>query len=149
MIGLALSGGGSRAIAFHLGCLRGLDDVGLLDRIGVLSTISGGSVIGAYYAYTPQKTFLEFESDIRRLLSRGFKSDILRKLAEPRNLVRSIRNVLVATVDAGREYASGVQPRFRGYPSRTDIFREVLEHEAFTGLKMTSPRRIDDEIVNG
>lgn len=55
MIGLALSGGGSRAMAFHLGCLRALDDVGILDQIRVLSTISGGSVIGAYYAYTPGK----------------------------------------------------------------------------------------------
>ena len=28
MIGLALSGGGSRAMAFHLGCLRALNDMG-------------------------------------------------------------------------------------------------------------------------
>ena len=55
MIGLALSGGGSRAMAFHLGCLRALNDLGLLERVGVLSTISGGSLIGAYYAYTPHK----------------------------------------------------------------------------------------------
>ena len=51
-------------MAFHLGCLRALNDIDILDRIGVLSTISGGSVIGAYYAYTPQKSFAEFESDI-------------------------------------------------------------------------------------
>ncbi|MFZ3224451.1 MAG: patatin-like phospholipase family protein, partial [Xanthobacteraceae bacterium] len=48
-IGLALSGGGSRAIAFHLGCLRALNELGLLARVNVLSTVSGGSVIGAYY----------------------------------------------------------------------------------------------------
>jgi NTE family protein len=48
-IGLALSGGGARAIAFHLGCLRALKHLGLLDRVSVLSTVSGGSVIGAYY----------------------------------------------------------------------------------------------------
>ena len=34
-IGLALSGGGSRAIAFHLGCLRALNQLGLLDRVSV------------------------------------------------------------------------------------------------------------------
>ena len=54
MIGLALSGGGSRAIAFHLGSLRALNDIGLLEKINVISTISGGSVIGAYYAYYPE-----------------------------------------------------------------------------------------------
>ena len=35
-VGLALSGGGSRAIAFHLGCLRALYDRGVLDRLRVI-----------------------------------------------------------------------------------------------------------------
>jgi NTE family protein len=46
-IALALSGGGARAMAFHLGCLRALHDLGILDRVRVLLTVSGGSVIGA------------------------------------------------------------------------------------------------------
>jgi hypothetical protein len=33
MIGLALSGGGSRAIAFHLGCLRALQERGVLQKV--------------------------------------------------------------------------------------------------------------------
>lgn len=59
-IGLALSGGGSRAMAFHLGCLRALNQLGLLDRIDVLSTVSGGSVIG-------ERWFSEDETVILRL----------------------------------------------------------------------------------
>ena len=51
-IGIALSGGGSRAIAFHLGCLRALHDQGILDQVKILSTVSGGSVIGALYTLT-------------------------------------------------------------------------------------------------
>ena len=39
-IALALSGGGARAMAFHLGCLRALHDLGILDRVRVLSTVS-------------------------------------------------------------------------------------------------------------
>ena len=50
VIGLSLSGGGSRAIAFHLGCLRALHDLRILDEVRVISTVSGGSVIGALYA---------------------------------------------------------------------------------------------------
>jgi NTE family protein len=61
LIGLALSGGGSRAIAFHLGCLRALNQLGLLDRVKVLSTVSGGSVIGAYYM-AHQGDFPSFEA---------------------------------------------------------------------------------------
>ena len=69
-IGLALSGGGSRAIAFHLGCLRALHDLGILGRVKVLSTVSGGSVIGALYAAT-DAPFPEFEDRVRTLLLRG------------------------------------------------------------------------------
>src|SRR3954467_9032103 len=100
MIGLALSGGGSRAMAFHLGCLRALNDLGLLDKIDAISTISGGSVIGAYYAYTPKKTFDEFEDDIRRFLRSGFEQAILAQLANPKNLTRCLANVARANVDA-------------------------------------------------
>jgi NTE family protein len=49
-IGLALSGGGYRASAFHLGVFRKLHHLGLLDKVDVISTISGGSIAGAYYA---------------------------------------------------------------------------------------------------
>lgn len=48
-IGLALSGGGFRAAAFHLGTLKKLNELGILPLIDVVSTISGGSITGAYY----------------------------------------------------------------------------------------------------
>jgi NTE family protein len=48
-IGLSLSGGGYRATAFHLGTLKKLDQMNLLAKVQVLSTISGGSIAGAYY----------------------------------------------------------------------------------------------------
>jgi NTE family protein len=47
VLGLALSGGGYRAAGFHLGTLQALDELGLLDQVGVLSTVSGGSIVGA------------------------------------------------------------------------------------------------------
>lgn len=48
-IGLALSGGGFRATAYHLGTLKKLKEMNILDKIDVISTISGGSITGAYY----------------------------------------------------------------------------------------------------
>ena len=69
-IGLALSGGGSRAIAFHLGCLRALHDLGILGKVTVLSTVSGGSVLGALYALS-EEPFPEFEQHVRAVLRRG------------------------------------------------------------------------------
>ncbi len=49
-IGLALSGGGFRAAAFHLGVFRRLQQLKLLDKIDVLSCVSGGSIAGAHLA---------------------------------------------------------------------------------------------------
>lgn len=46
-IGLALSGGGVRAATFHMGVLRRLAAEGLLERVSVISTVSGGSLMTA------------------------------------------------------------------------------------------------------
>jgi NTE family protein len=49
-LGLALSGGGFRAAAFHLGVFRQLTTLGLLDKIDVVSCVSGGSIAGGFLA---------------------------------------------------------------------------------------------------
>lgn len=66
-IGLALSGGGYRAAAFHLGTLKKLNQLRLLQKVDVISTISGGSIIGAYYCLH-DLTFEEFESNMYKTL---------------------------------------------------------------------------------
>jgi len=45
---LALSGGGFRATLFHLGTLIRLNEIGLLPKLKTVSSISGGSITGAY-----------------------------------------------------------------------------------------------------
>ncbi len=96
-IGLALSGGGSRAIAFHLGCLRALNRLGLLDRVVVLSTVSGGSVIGAYF-HAHRGDFASFESKIRALLSEGLVARMRRKLLSTLGLKVAGAFMVVGTV---------------------------------------------------
>lgn len=49
-VGLALSGGGSRAANFSLAVMQELDQMGLMQQVDAISTVSGGSVAGAYYA---------------------------------------------------------------------------------------------------
>ena len=46
-IGLALSGGGVRAATFHMGVLKRLAEEDLLERVSVISTVSGGSLVMA------------------------------------------------------------------------------------------------------
>jgi predicted acylesterase/phospholipase RssA len=49
-IALSLSGGGYRAAAFHLGTLDMLNELKLLEDVTILSTVSGGTIVGVSYA---------------------------------------------------------------------------------------------------
>ena len=51
IVALSLSGGGYRAMLFHVGTLRRLNDSGLLSLISVVSSVSGGSVTSAFLAH--------------------------------------------------------------------------------------------------
>lgn len=61
-LGLALSGGGFRAAFFHIGVLARLAELGVLPRIEVISTVSGGSIVGAAY-YLRLRRLLHEKSD--------------------------------------------------------------------------------------
>lgn len=149
MIGLALSGGGSRAIAFHLGCLRALNDLGILDKVTAISTISGGSVIGAYYAYTPEKSFAEFDQDIICLLREGFNKSIFKELIKPNNFVKSAYYSAKARVLKPVLNTNVYERHCKRSFSRTDIFKNVLEKKLFSGKTMESARRNNFDIVVG
>jgi NTE family protein len=57
-LGLALSGGGFRSALFHVGVLARLAELDLLRKVDVISSVSGGSIIAAYY-YLKVKALLE------------------------------------------------------------------------------------------
>lgn len=61
-LGLALSGGGFRAALFHIGVLAALAEKDELKNVEVLSCVSGGSIIGAFY-YIKLKQLLEAKTD--------------------------------------------------------------------------------------
>jgi len=63
-IGLALSGGGYRAAVFHLGVLKKLHELNVLEKITSLSTVSGGSIVGAYYLLN-KDNFNNFYNDFK------------------------------------------------------------------------------------
>jgi NTE family protein len=72
--GLALSGGGYRAMLYHVGALRRLHEVGALRSIQRISSVSGGSIAAAVLAQAWNKlegaTVDVFESEVQdKLLS--------------------------------------------------------------------------------
>ncbi len=68
-IGLALSGGGYRAAAYHLGTLRKLHQLNILKKVDVISTISGGSIVGAAYCLN-KDSYEDFEKSFIADLSK-------------------------------------------------------------------------------
>lgn len=156
-IGLALSGGGSRAIAFHLGCLRALEEIGVMDKVAVLSTVSGGSVIGAIYA-SHRGAFPAFEEKIRALLSQGLVRPSVRKACTTMEGIKAMACwVLLLLVNSGALALSwlirlvgfvlpariprswnlhGLKAPIRRFASRTTILRRVFNEDVFGGVRL-------------
>lgn len=130
-VGLALSGGGSRALAFHLGCLRALRDRGVLPRVRVVSGVSGGALMTALYAYGDD-SFEEFDARVVALLRGGLHRTIARRTLLSRRLwqglgTRAIAGTAAMTAaTAGRLRGFGAVPPLRRWVSRTDAFVDVL-----------------------
>lgn len=97
-VGLSLSGGGYRAAVYHLGTLRKLNEMGVLPLVDELSTVSGGSIIGAFYGLHG-RNFEEFERKLRMAVQGNVIRGIL---LSPRFLVLAV--VLLAAL-AGIVYA--------------------------------------------
>ncbi len=76
-LGLALSGGGFRASFFHIGVLAQMAELGLLRHVEVISTVSGGSIIGALY-YLHVKKLLD-NSKNKTIENRAYV-DIVQKI---------------------------------------------------------------------
>jgi predicted acylesterase/phospholipase RssA len=78
-VGLALSGGGFRASLFHLGVLARLAEVDALRSVEVISTVSGGSIVGAHYYLEVQR---HLESHPDRDISADDYVTIVRRVQE-------------------------------------------------------------------
>ncbi len=159
-VGLSLSGGGCRAIAFHLGCFRALYDLGLLDRLQVISSVSGGSVIAAMYAYSDE-SFFDFDGRVVELLRRGLFRDIVRETLKPRaiwNAVRTqgMRNAIFCIrsfcLALSSNFKVHTEPhRYRVPPirahSRSEAFRAVLRNQLFGDVVMRDVARESLDVV--
>ncbi|OGA13264.1 MAG: hypothetical protein A3D95_13855 [Betaproteobacteria bacterium RIFCSPHIGHO2_12_FULL_69_13] len=64
---LSLSGGGYRAMLYHIGALRRLNEAGLLAELAVVSSVSGGSITAGMLA----KAWGELEFETRTLDAAG------------------------------------------------------------------------------
>lgn len=75
-IGLGLSGGGYRATAYHIGTLKKLNELGILENIDVISCISGGSILGAFYGLH-KDDFERFEKEAKLAVKKNVVGAVL------------------------------------------------------------------------
>jgi predicted acylesterase/phospholipase RssA len=71
-IGLALSGGGSRAANFGSAVLWELDRLGILQHVQYISTVSGGSLAGAYYVTFRDDPLKWNKQNLQQVMSQSF-----------------------------------------------------------------------------
>ncbi len=94
MLAVTFSGGGTRAAAFAYGVLETLYDTiidfdgrprRLSNEIDVVSSVSGGSVLAAYFALNGERTFATFPD---RWLYHDAERDLWLRMLSPRNWLR-------------------------------------------------------------
>lgn len=90
-VGISLSGGGYRAAAFHLGTLNKLHQMDVLQHVDVISTISGGSIIGGMYC-THNDDFESFREDMIEKLT---TVDIIKYIFRSWIFIRMLLFVLI------------------------------------------------------
>lgn len=122
-LGLALSGGGVRAMAFHAGLLRYLAEKRRLEQIQQISTVSGGSLlIGLIYSLNKNKfptseEYLQLSNDLKTVLTKKSlqKTALLRLFFIPKNWFHFFSRALV--IADALEVCWGIRVRLKDLPS--------------------------------
>lgn len=133
-LGLALSGGGFRASFYHLGVLARMAELGMLKHVESLSTVSGGSIVGAAY-YLLLKNLLESKTDheitdsdyveLVQELEKHFLSAVQKNL-RMRTFANPLKNIRM------------IMPNY----SRSDTIGELYEYHIYRPLINVGNRRI-------
>lgn len=148
--------------------MRALHAAGLLDRVSVVSAVSGGSVIAAMWAYS-NDPFPDFETRVRALLRRGLTIEIFRALFNPRQaclwlatlciahpvncavlalrVVFNIASTPLTWIGISNRWTERVQPPFCRWASRSTAFVEALRGRCFGSLTLSSTRRNNIDVV--
>jgi len=118
-VGLALSGGGFRASFFHLGVMARLAEVDALRGVDVLSTVSGGSILGAQY-YLEVQNLLQ---DSSKKLTRNDYLDLVEKLQN--NFLQGVQTNI--RMRAFNNFVDNVRMLFSKSYSRSHKLGELYE----------------------
>jgi NTE family protein len=101
-IGLCLSGGGYRAMLYHVGALRRLNELGLLSRLVEIASVSGGSITAGVLACAWDR--LAFDE---RGCAPNFETEVAQPIIRMAGIGIDVRAVLTGLLP-GRSAADGI-----------------------------------------
>ncbi|MGB9080014.1 MAG: patatin-like phospholipase family protein [Desulfuromonadaceae bacterium] len=84
-VGIALSGGGSRAANFSSAILLELKKLGILDKATAISSVSGSSLPAAYYGLYPERW--NDVNDIRKQMAKDYEIRWIGRWLLPQNIL--------------------------------------------------------------
>ena len=126
-----MSGGGSRAANFSSAVLLELDDLRILPKAAVISSVSGSSLTNAYYARwgrSPERSRYWTEKELRRRMGEDLQTRWEVRWFYPQNIVK------YWTTDF----------------DRSDIMKEIFDETLFNGTNAKfvdmGPRQCDTEM---
>lgn len=141
-LGLALSGGGFRASFYHIGVLAKMAELGILKHVESISTVSGGSIVGAAY-YLLLKELLERKTDAD--INDTDYVEVVEKL-EVHFLNAVQRNLRMLTFSNPLKNMKMSLPHY----SRSDTIGEIYEEFIYKPLIKVNRQRIhmSDLLIN-
>jgi predicted acylesterase/phospholipase RssA len=150
-VGLALSGGGFRASLFHIGVLAKLAELDLLRHVEVISCVSGGSILGAYY-YLELQQLLQQKPDVNisqpeKAIRQEDYIEILKRIQK--NFIQGVQSNIRTRVLANP--LVNLRMIFSASYSRTEYVGELYESKLFSRIKYGKsgrPHYLNDLKVN-
>jgi len=115
-VGVAISGGGSRAAVFASEVLSALSELGFLEHVTAISSVSVGSLPAAYFALSKHDPMRWPMSAIRDAMALDFHQDLITDVFKPATFMRML----------GTAY------------NRTDLLADVLDRRIFQGATFST-----------
>jgi predicted acylesterase/phospholipase RssA len=144
-VGLALSGGGFRASFFHLGVMARLAEMDTLRSVEALSTVSGGSILGAHY-YLEVQNCLQTKADNE--ITREDYIDIVRRVQENfmKGVQTNIKMQTFASVKDNWGFISGKEDYSRSH-RLGEFYESRLYQEVAGGSANNKPRTMPELLI--
>jgi NTE family protein len=125
-VALCLSGGGYRAMLFHVGALWRLNELGFLPKLDRVSSVSGGSIAGA--ALGRRWGRLQFDGDG---IAQAFTAEVVAPVRRLASTTIDRRSIIGGILQPRRTVAEKVAEAYRKHLFGTETLQQLPDRPRF------------------